>query len=66
MRELASTYLAGPTGDTAAARTRPSSTWVTVLAIENLATRWVLDQPAITRDQLLDEIVALVGGYLLS
>lgn len=42
------------------------STWVTVLAIEHLAVRWVLDQPSISRDQLLDEIVALVGGYLLS
>ena len=48
---------------------RPSPTvsaWVSVLAIENLAVRWVLDRPPITRDQLLDELVALVGGYLLS
>jgi hypothetical protein len=25
-----------------------------------------MDQPAVGRDQLLDEIVALVGGYLAS
>lgn len=65
VRELAATYLiARPE---LSRRPVPAvSTWVTVLAIENLATRWVLDQPAITRDQLLDEVVALVGGYLLS
>jgi hypothetical protein len=41
--------------------------WVIVLAVENLAMRWVLDQPAqVSREQLIDEMVALVGGYLLS
>ena len=65
MRELASTYLLARPEHSR--RPLPAvSTWVTVLAIENLATRWVLDEPPITRDQLLDEIVALVGGYLLS
>ncbi|WP_220454096.1 TetR/AcrR family transcriptional regulator [Nocardioides immobilis] len=63
--ELASTYLlARP--EHSRRPTPAVSTWVTVLAIENLAVRWVLDQPPITRDQILDEIVALVGGYLLS
>jgi AcrR family transcriptional regulator len=63
--ELASTYLlARPE---LSRRPHPAvSSWVTVLAIENLATRWVLDQPVISREQLLDEIVALVGGYLVS
>jgi hypothetical protein len=37
---------------------------VVVLALENLAVRWVLDEPPYDRDRLLDEIVALVGGYL--
>ncbi len=65
VRELASTYLLARPEHSR--RPLPAvSTWVTVLAIENLATRWVLDEPPITRDQLLDEIVALVGGYLLS
>ncbi|WP_202033288.1 TetR/AcrR family transcriptional regulator [Nocardioides sp. WS12] len=47
---------------------RPSPTvaaWVLVLSLETLATRWVLDQPAnLARDELLDEMVALVMGYL--
>lgn len=64
VRELATTYLAARPGST----TRPSpavAAWVVVLAVENLALRWVLDQPtALSRDDLLDEMVALVGGYL--
>lgn len=64
VRELATTYLAARAGST----TRPSpavAAWVVVLAVENLALRWVLDQPAaVSRDDLLDEMVALVGGYL--
>ncbi len=63
--ELAATYLIARPEHSR--RPRPTvSAWVTVLAIESLSTRWVLDQPPITRDELLDEIVALVGGYLLS
>jgi AcrR family transcriptional regulator len=63
--ELAATYLLARPEHSR--RPRPAaSTWVTVLAIENLAIRWVLDQPPIDRDELLDEIVALVGGSLLS
>jgi AcrR family transcriptional regulator len=47
------------------AHARPATAaWITVLAIENISVRWVLDQPPITRDELLDEMVALVGGYL--
>ena len=44
-----------------------AAAWIIVLAMENLAVRWVLDAPAgVGRDQLLDEMVALVAGYLLS
>jgi AcrR family transcriptional regulator len=65
VRELAATYLLARPEHSR--RPDPTvSTWLTVLAIETMAIRWVLDQPAIGRDQLLDEIVALVGGYLLS
>lgn len=64
VRELATTYLAARP----AASRRPSpavAAWVVVLAVENLALRWVLDQPAaVSREDLLDEMVALVGGYL--
>ena len=66
VRELATTYLAARPESSH----RPSAAvaaWVVVLAVENLTLRWVLDQPAaVSREQLLDEIVALVGGYLLS
>ena len=63
--ELASTYLIARPEHSR--RPHPAvSTWVAVLAIENLATRWVLDEPAISREQLIEEIAALVSGYLLS
>lgn len=65
VRDLVAAYLAARP----ALNHRPdaaAAAWVLVLAIENLAVRWVLDQPALTRDQLLDEMVALVAGYLLS
>lgn len=39
--------------------------WVVVIAVENVTVRWVLDKPAgISRDQLLDELTAMVLGYL--
>jgi AcrR family transcriptional regulator len=40
-----------------------AATWVVVLTVENLATRWVLDRPKLSRETLLDEIEALVAGY---
>ncbi len=66
VRELATTYLAARPGSSR--RPSPATTaWVVVLAVENLAIRWVLDQPAaISRDALLDEVLALVSGYLQS
>lgn len=47
-----------------AAAAAPVMSWVLVLAVENLAVRWVLDQPPISREQLLDELVALSMSYL--
>lgn len=66
VRELMTTYLAARPDSSH--RPDPAvASWVVVLAIENLAMRWVLDQPdVVTRDQLLDEVLALVGGYLLA
>lgn len=47
---------------------RPSpqvASWVVLMAVQNLAIRWVLDQPTdITREELIDEMEALVIGYL--
>ncbi|WP_220793175.1 TetR/AcrR family transcriptional regulator [Nocardioides stalactiti] len=65
VREVSTAYLAARPD----LHRRPpaAAAWVMVLAIENLAVRWVLDQPAaVSRDQLLDETVALVSGYLVS
>lgn len=44
--------------------TASTKAWITVVAIEHIALRWVLDDPPIARDQVLDETVALVTGYL--
>lgn len=66
VRELVTTYLSARPD--ASRRSSPAvAAWVVVLAVENLALRWVLDQPAaVSRDELLDEMVTLVGGYLLA
>jgi AcrR family transcriptional regulator len=63
IRDLATAalLLRGGAGERAVAATRA---WVTVVAIEHLAIRWVLDGPPIPRDALLDETVTLVMGYL--
>ncbi len=60
VRELLAVYLAaaGATSGDPAARA-----WVIVMAVENIAVRWVLDQPAISRDALLDELTSLAGGF---
>lgn len=59
VRELLSVFL------TAAGMRRKDSAaraWVVVMAVENVAVRWVLDRPEISRGELLDEFAALVGG----
>lgn len=38
--------------------------WVIVVAMEGLATRWVLDRPRIPRDELVDELTVLVENYI--
>ncbi|WP_244192413.1 TetR/AcrR family transcriptional regulator [Dietzia lutea] len=60
VRELLAVYLsaAGLRSADPAARA-----WVIVMAVENIAVRWVLDRPAISRDDLLDELTALAGGF---
>ncbi|MDN5744280.1 MAG: TetR/AcrR family transcriptional regulator [Nocardioidaceae bacterium] len=64
VRELAGAYLAARP-EISIRPEPPATAWVIVLAVENLATRWVLDRPDfLTRERLLEEIVALVDGYL--
>jgi AcrR family transcriptional regulator len=61
--ELATTYLAAR--PETSSRPDPARTaWVIVLVAESLAVRWVLDRPPLSREQLLEEVTALVGGYL--
>jgi AcrR family transcriptional regulator len=38
--------------------------WMLVRTVEHVTISWVLEQPAVERDALLDELTALVGGYL--
>lgn len=42
-----------------------AAAWITVRAIENLTTRYVIDRPAIERDVFVAEVERLVYGYLL-
>ena len=61
VRELTTAYLAGrdPRGAGHADRA-----WVLVVAVENLIARWVLDDPDLSRDRLVDEVTALCAGYV--
>ena len=60
VRELLAVYLAAA----GAISTDPGvRAWVIVMAVENVAVRWVLDQPPISRDDLLDEFTLLAGGF---
>ena len=62
VHELATALLATQSDRPTAAHARA---WIVVIAVENLTVRWVLDAPAgIGRDQLIDELTALVLGYL--
>jgi AcrR family transcriptional regulator len=38
--------------------------WIAVHAVEHLTIRYVLDRPPIDRDEFLDELVALLSGYM--
>ncbi|QYJ04152.1 TetR/AcrR family transcriptional regulator [Nocardioides panacisoli] len=63
VRELMTAYLAGR--PEATHRPEPAVTaWTLVLALENVALHYVLDEPGIDRDRVVAEMVALVGGYL--
>lgn len=63
VRELVVAYLATRPGTTRSVE-HARTAWVLVTAVEHLTVRYVLDRPPIDRDAFLDEVVALVGGYL--
>lgn len=63
VQELATAYLAARPGTTRSTD-HPTTAWVLVMAIESLTVRYVLDAPAISREQFLDEVTSLCLGYL--
>ncbi|HJC59207.1 MAG TPA: TetR/AcrR family transcriptional regulator [Candidatus Dietzia intestinigallinarum] len=60
VRELLAVYLAASGATTGDPSTRA---WVIVMAVENVAVRWVLDKPSISREALLEELSALSAGF---
>ncbi|MER7604421.1 TetR/AcrR family transcriptional regulator [Nocardioides sp. NPDC127503] len=63
VRDLTAAYLRA--GSDAMTRPDPQITaWVLVVAMENVALRWVLDRPPYPREAVLEEMVALTAGYL--
>lgn len=63
VRDLTAAYLGGRPAEIG--RPDPGvAAWVLVVAIENIALRWVLDRPPYSREAVLQEIVALAEGYL--
>jgi AcrR family transcriptional regulator len=63
VRELLAAYLL--VRPEASSRPDPGvAAWMIVLAVENLAMRWVLDQPPIDRAVVIEEMTVLVAGYL--
>lgn len=62
VQDLASTYLnlmLRSSGREASTRA-----WVIVVSMEGLAVRWVLDRPDIAREELVEELTALVENYI--
>ena len=62
VRELLAVYLAAAGGATSTSDPTARA-WVIVMAVENVAVRWVLDRPAVSREALLDEFSILAGGF---
>ncbi|WP_370615687.1 TetR/AcrR family transcriptional regulator [Mumia sp. Pv 4-285] len=64
VQDLVAAYLAASRAGSPSTRQPTVMAWVLVLAVENLAVRWVVDAPQIPRDVVLDELVRLCLGYL--
>lgn len=60
VQELLAAYVAGRAPGT----DHTTRAWVVVLTTEQLVVRWLVDRPGITRQELVDEVVALCTGYL--
>ncbi|MEU3397307.1 TetR/AcrR family transcriptional regulator [Streptomyces filamentosus] len=60
VRDLGAAYLAARAPGRPDGATRA---WVLVSAMEALSVRWILDRPAVRREELIEEITALVTPY---
>ena len=64
VHELATVLLAAQSESAPRSRAAVRA-WVLVIAVENLAIRWVIDQPAaLGREELIDELACLAVSYL--
>jgi len=62
IQELGSAYLRlalGPDAERVSTRA-----WVVMVAMEGLAVRWILDQPGIPREELVEELTVLAERYV--
>ncbi|MGM9463137.1 TetR/AcrR family transcriptional regulator [Streptomyces murinus] len=61
IQDLGSAYLAGRAPGERSGTTR---SWVIVSAMEALSVRWVLERPAIRREELIEELTLLATNYM--
>ncbi|WKE67770.1 TetR/AcrR family transcriptional regulator [Streptomyces sp. WP-1] len=61
VQDLGSAYLAGRAPGERSGTTR---SWVIVSAMEALSVRWILERPAIRREELIDELTLLATNYM--
>ncbi|WP_201300483.1 TetR/AcrR family transcriptional regulator [Streptomyces sp. HF10] len=61
VQDLGSAYLAGRAPGERSGTTR---SWVIVSAMEALSVRWILERPAIRREELTDELTLLATNYM--
>ncbi|MBA9051231.1 MULTISPECIES: TetR/AcrR family transcriptional regulator [Streptomyces] len=61
IQDLGSAYLAGRAPGERSGTTR---SWVIVSAMEALSVRWVLERPAIRREELIEELTVLATNYM--
>lgn len=64
IQEIGSAYLSATSSRAPARAPVPTRAWVVVAAMEGLALRWVLDDPGISREEMVAELTLLVERYL--
>ncbi|WP_416483714.1 hypothetical protein [Streptomyces sp. CL12] len=61
IQDLGSAYLAGRAPGERSGTTR---SWAIVSAMEALSVRWVLERPAVRREELIEELTVLATNYM--